>query len=228
MRRLVVRGALLAALLSTSAYAPRVLGNTRTVPPANVMTRIRQFLGVQPRTVSVGGTRSRQQAVVCLLAPGPIQKVGEVSEIQLVQSRPNLVFGTPLNEVEIRSGSAVLWSQLATSKGPIQGRIPWPIAPIVSNQRLELAMRPRGAAGGDWAVLSMKGASAEAQQRYAAALGAIGSNGDHQLRQLDKAIGAGDGALAQALLWVERTPNNSALAALQREQLASCQTASTK
>jgi hypothetical protein len=202
MRLLVVRGALLAALLSTSAYAPRALGNPGTVPPADVMTRIRQFLGVQPRTVSVGGTRSRQQAVVCLLAPGPIQKVGEVSQIQLVESSPNLVFGTPLNEVEIRSGSAVLWSQLATSKGPIQGRIPWPISPIKSNQRLELAMRPRGAAGGDWAFVTLIGGQDSVISKVSDIINKISQGPfNSPLPAIDAAISGGEFNIAIALAW---------------------------
>lgn len=224
MRRLIVRGALVAALLSIDAYASRALGNEGAMPPADVMTRIRQFLGVQPRTVSVGGTRSRGQASVCLLAPGPIQNVGKVSEIQLVESRPYLVFGTPLNEVEIRSGTDVLWSQLATSKVPIQGRTAWPIASVEPNQRLELAMRPRGAAGGDWAVLTLVAASSDDQQRSIAALQTSASNGQLRLQQLDQAVAAGDRALAQALLWAPLTEGDTALAVLQREQQASCKT----
>jgi hypothetical protein len=219
MRRLLVRGALFAALLSTFAYAPRVLGNPGTVPPADVMTRIRQFLGVQPRTVSVGGTRSRQQAVVCLLAPGPIQKVGEVSQIQLVESSPNLVFGTPLNEVEIRSGSAVLWSQLATSKGPIQGRIPWPISPIKSNQRLELAMRPRGAAGGDWAVVHLipKSQSTIIQPDYRPGQSSFSYSGD-----IEDLITKNNPSLLLADVWDVSTDKNPLARDIRKALLDKC------
>ena len=225
MRRLIVRGALLAVLLSTSAYAPRVLGNPRAVPPADVMTRIRQFLGVQPRTVSVGGTRSRGESFVCLLAPGPIQKVGEVSQIQLVQSSPNLVFGTPLNEVEIRSGSSVLWSQLATSKGPIQGRIPWPIAPIKSNQRLELAMRPRGAAGGDWAIVTLIGAGSDVLQRTAVTFEKLAEGDDSShLHAINESISRGEQSLAIALTWTSdgKTSDSIQISAVQAQALNGC------
>ena len=88
-----------------------------------------------------------------------------------------------------------------------------------------LAMRPRGTAGGDWAVVSLEAASLENQQRYAAALLASVGNGELQLQQLDQAAAAADGPLAQALLWAPVTSNNSALVALQREQQASCETA---
>ena len=225
MRRLIVRGALLAVLLSTSAYAPRVLGNPGAVPPADVMTRIRQFLGVQPRSVSVGGTRSQGESLVCLLAPGPIQKVGKVSQIQLVQSSPNLVFGSPLNEVEIRSGSAVLWSQLATSKGPIQGRIAWPIEPIKSNQRLELAMRPRGAAGGDWAIVTLIGAGSDVLQRTAATFEKLAEGDDgSRLYAINESISRGEQSLAIALTWTSdgKTSDSIQISAVQAQALNGC------
>jgi len=225
MRRLIVRGALVAALLSTAAYAPRAIGNSGAEPPADVMTRIRQFLGVQPRTVSVGGTRSRGQASVCLLAPGPIQKVGDVSEIQLVQSRPNLVFGTPLNEVEIRSGSTVLWSQLATSKGPIQGRIAWPIAPVGFNQRLELAMRPRGSAGGDWAVVVLNGAEPDVLKRISSAVQENAKKGgSSRLLAINEAVSRGERGIAIELTWVDdaSSSNSRQIAALQGQARNGC------
>jgi len=72
-------------------------------------------------------------------------------------------------------------------------------------------------------VVKLEAASAEAQQRYAKDAQASARSAELRLQQLDQAAGAGDGALAQALLWAALTPSNSALAALQREQRASCQ-----
>ena len=99
-------------------------------PSRSLMTRVRRFIGTQPRTVSVGGTRSSGNKSVCLLSPGPIRQSSQGPEVVLVDSSPDLVLGSQLNEVEISSGSKVLWNQMATSKRPVDGRILWPIEPI--------------------------------------------------------------------------------------------------
>lgn len=215
----------LAAALLWGAPPDAAWPQKATTPPSSLMGRIRSFLGVQPRSVSVGGTRSNAAQAVCLLSPGPIELRPDGPTVRVVDPQPALVLGSPLNEIELRRGEAVLWSKLASSKMAIGGRLVWPLAPLKPGERLELAMRPRGAAGGDWAVVSLQAASAEDQQRYATALLASGGNGERQLQELDQAAAVGDGPLAQALLWEPVTPNNSELAALRREQQASCETA---
>lgn len=194
---------------------------------SSLMARLRSFLGLQPRLVSVGGTRSKTSLSVCLLAPGPIQSDRDGPTVRVLDPQPTLVLGTPLNEVEIRRGETVLWSQLASSKAPIYGSIPWPLGPLAAGEQLELAMRPKGAAGGDWGVVKLEAASAEAQQRYSQVVLASAGKAELRLQQLDQAAAAGDGALAQSLLWAPLNPSTSALAALQREQQASCETKSS-
>jgi hypothetical protein len=225
MKRPAIQAALIMALVSCSQALAPVWANPSSASSPGLMTRIRQFLGVQPRTVSVGGTRSNAAQAVCLLSPGPIELRPDGPTVRVVDPQPALVLGSPLNEIELRRGEAVLWSKLASSKKAISGRLAWPLAPLKPGERLELAMRPRGAAGGDWAVVSLEGASIEDQQRYATALRVSGGNGVRLEQQLDQAAMVGDGPLAQALLWAPVTSNNSALVALQREQQASCETA---
>ena len=201
----------------------------QVAPSSSLMSRLRNFLGLQPRSVSVGGTRSNSMNVVCLLAPGPIEPGRDGPVVRLLELQPVLAMGSALNEIELRSGEAVLWSRLASSRSPIKGRLAWPLTPLLGGERLELAMRPKGAAGGDWAVVRLEVASAEAQQRYTTALQASVGSTERRLRQLDLAATAGDGALAQALLWAPHTPNSSALTALQREQQVNCKsTTSTR
>ncbi len=212
--------ALLFAFAATAPAAVWAQGNG--TPPNSLMGRIRTFLGVQPRSVSVGGTRSGAAQSVCLLAPGPIETTRSGPAVRVLDPQPALVLGTPLNEIEIRRGETVLWSQLASSKAPISGSIPWPLAPLAAGEQLELAMRPKGAAGGDWGVVKLEAASADAQQRYAQTVLSSADDAEQRLQQLDQAATTGDGALAQALLWAPITSNNNAVTALQREQLASC------
>jgi len=213
----------LLVLLLGAAIPAMVLAQANGSPSSSLMGRIRTFLGVQPRSVSVGGTRSGPAQSVCLLAPGPVESSSSGPSVRLLDPQPVLVLGTPLNEIELRRGQTVLWSRLASSKTPISGSIPWPLAPLAAGERLELAMRPKGAAGGDWGVVKLEAASAEAQQRYAKDAQASASSAELRLQQLDQAIAAGDGAEAQALLWAPLNPSSRALEALQREQQASCE-----
>jgi hypothetical protein len=139
-----------------------------------------------------------------------------------VDPQPALVLGTPLNEIEIRRGETVLWSQLASSKVPISGSIPWPLEALQAGDQLELAMRPNGAAGGDWGVVKLEAASAKVQQRYAETVLDSAGSIELRLQQLDKAAVAGDASLAHALLWAPLTTRSRVQAALQREQQDSC------
>lgn len=218
---------LAAGLLLGSMAGVKGQGTGQSTPPSSLMAKLRRFLGLQPRLVSVGGTRSNATQAVCLLAPGPIEPGRDGLAVRVLDPQPALVLGTALNEIELRRGEVVLWSRLASSKTPISGRLDWPLPPLKPDERLELAMRPKGAAGGDWAVLSLQAANSEDQRRYTAALQASGGYGKQRLQQLDQAAAAGDGALAQALLWAPLTANNSVLTALHKEQLASCKSFSS-
>jgi hypothetical protein len=206
-----------------AAKAPAVVwAQGSAAPPSSLMGRIRTFLGVQPRSVSMGGTRSSSAQNVCLLARGPIESGIDGPSVRVLGTQPSLVLGSKANEIELRRGELVLWSQLASSKTPIRGRLAWPLAPLKSGERLVLAMRPQGAAGGDWAVVSLEIASVEAQHHYATALRISGDSAERRLQLLDQAVTARDGPLAHALLWAPDTESSSSLTTLQRELQTSC------
>lgn len=217
---------LAAALLY--CLAPAASFAQRQAPPSrSLMVRLRSFLGLQPRLVSVGGTRSNTAQTVCLLAPGPMESGPTGAEVRVLDPQPRLVLGHPLNEIELRRGELVLWSQLASSKAPIRGPLPWPLPAMQAGDRLELALRPQGAAGGDWAVVTLEGASAEAQQRYASAVSATASSPEQRLLRIDQAAKSGDAPLAQALLWAPLMTGGGSLEALQTELRSLCTTPPT-
>ena len=157
-------------VLQLGGAAPAVVwAQGSAAPPSSLMGRIRTFLGVQRRSVSVGGTRSGAAQSVCLLAPGPVEPSRSGASVRVLDPQPALVLGTPLNEIEIRRGRTVLWTQLASSKAPISGRLAWPLPPLKPGEQVQLAMRPKGAAGGDWEVVTLEGAPAEDQHHHARA-----------------------------------------------------------
>lgn len=159
---------------------------------------------------------------MCLLAPGPIRDEKGVSRVEVVQAKPDLVLGTALNELEIRSGKGVLWSQQASSRVPIKGRLSWPIAAMQPQQELELAMRPQGSAGSDWAVVRLVGASKEVMALTAEELKATSHGRAKLLQTLEKAAQRGDAATAVALLWEESAVSPPEVNILRQETLGGC------
>jgi len=203
--------------------AQAVEQSSKSRPQQSLMTRLREFIGTQPRSVSVGGTRSAVGQTVCLLSPGPIRQRLQRSEILVVDASPDLVLGSKLNEIEIRSGNKVVWSQMGTSKKAIDGRIPWPIEPIKPRQRLHLALRPRGTAGGDWAHMTLVGAPRSAMQAYHKTLEASSGSPSARLLAVDSAARSQDQSKALALLWAPLpSSTDKTINELRADALASC------
>ena len=188
----------------------------------SLMTRIREFIGTQPRSVSVGGTRSAMGKQVCLLSPGPIRQSSKGSEILVVNATPDLVLGSKLNQIEIRSRNKVLWSEMGTSKKAIDGRISWPITPIKPRQRLQLGLRPRGTAGGDWARITLVGASRAAMKTYQKTLKTSSGSSTARLIAVNSAVKAKDQSKALALLWAPLPSSDRTMKQLRADALASC------
>ena len=214
---------LLAALLSSTFIPTAGAASEKESAPVGVMESIRKFLGIQPRRVSVGGTRSpgTPSPSVCLLAPGPITQVDGKSKVLVVKPKPDLVVGSPLSELQIRSADKVVWAKVATTEGPIPERISWPIAAITPNQTLTLALRPWDADLGDWALVELVGAVADEMER---ATQIIQQSTDAQSRTaaIDEAIQRGDGPTAFALIWSETPIAGDQLSGLRKADADGC------
>jgi hypothetical protein len=222
MARRRYSASLIVALLSSSFILAGASAQPFATQPGSLMSRIRKFLDLQPRSVSVGGTRTGERTEVCVLAPGPIEKVDGVSRVLVVESKPDLVLGTPLNEIQIRSGQAVLWTQLATSRVPIAGRLGWPLPPISPGQQMELGIRPRGSAGGDWAWLKLVGAPQQIMEQTAQVLSISKHSEGLRLKSIDQALQNGDNSVALALIWSETMPPSKSQIDLQEEARRGC------
>jgi len=116
-------------------------------PAASLIQKLRNFLGLNP-PVAVGGSRSDNEKFVCLVSPWPGTPIGV--------STPVLMALGPLNEIRIEKGDQVLWQQRASSTKAIEGVIPWPLKPLEPEEEFTLKIRPQGAAGGDFAIYSMR------------------------------------------------------------------------
>ena len=120
---------------------------TKSPPAASLIQKLRSFLGLNP-PVAVGGSRSDDEKLVCLVSPWPGTPIGV--------STPVLMALGPLNEMRIEKGDQVLWQQRASSTKAIEGPIPWPLKPLEPGEEFTLKIRPQGAAGGDFAIYSMR------------------------------------------------------------------------
>ncbi|MEB3157408.1 MAG: hypothetical protein VKO26_08245 [Cyanobacteriota bacterium] len=132
--------------------------------------------------------------------------------------RPTLFIREPLAEIRLEQGNTPLWSARALQSGPLEGPLPWPLAPLAPGQRLTLRLRPLGAAPDQFASLPLQAAP---RQRLTA--------GDNLLRTLlagpatawrptiEGLLAKGDRALATALLFASEGPSEPALNALRQQ-----------
>ena len=124
----------------------------KSPPAASLIQKLRSFLGLNP-PVAVGGSRSDNEKMVCLVSPWPGTPIGV--------STPVLMALGPLNEMRIEKGDQVLWQHRASSTKAIEGAILWPIMPLEPGEKITLRVRPRGASGGDFASFNFQAADAK-------------------------------------------------------------------
>lgn len=101
------------------------------------------------------GTRGGVAPVVRMITP-EVKSAADGSAIaQALCPTPSIWAETPLAEILLEHEGKVLWQQLATRRQPIEGPIPWPLEPLLPQQHLTIRLRPYGAPGGAYAVLSL-------------------------------------------------------------------------
>ncbi len=129
--------------------------------------------------------------------------------------RPTLFLRDPLAEIRLEQGDTLVWSAFALQDVPLEGPLPWPLAPLAPGQRFTLRLRPLGATPSQFASLLLQAAPS---RRLKA--------GDNLLRALlagpatawrptiEGLLAKGDRALASALLFASEGPDEAALNAL--------------
>lgn len=136
-------------------------------PNATLVQRLRRLLNLSP-PLAVGGSRSGNGISVCLLSPWPTSPATaqKPAVAAVPTTAPTLLPSGPLNEIQILRGNRIAWQRRASSTDPISGPIPWPLEPMQPSEEVLLRLRPRGAAGGDFAELRVQAASPSTWQRY--------------------------------------------------------------
>ena len=185
-------------------------------PPPTLLQRLRELIGLN-RTVHAGGSRSGSAVAVCVIAPRTSLDAAGDGVAVVPLPRPTLLVAEPLNEVRIDRGGKVVFQKRASSTAPIEGPMGWPIEPITPGEELTLLLRPRGASGGDYARITLKGVSAAEQQANEALVSRLGADPKAWLQAVDGALDRQQVALAWALLFAPQDPQSPELDALRQE-----------
>ncbi|MEB3323787.1 MAG: hypothetical protein VKM17_00435 [Cyanobacteriota bacterium] len=181
-----------------------------------LLQRLRELIGLNPRQ-AVGGSRGESATSVCLISPRLEASPAASPPTAVVNlPSPTLLAAGELNEVRLEQNGRLLWQQRASSTTPISGPITWPLAPLSPGQELLLRLRPRGAAGGDFADIRLRAASAD-QQREALALLADPAQ---RLQAVESAASRGRYGLASELVFAPLTRPSKELGALRQELLS--------
>jgi len=208
-RRFVAVAVLLGLLAPQASWA---------APAApSLLQRIRALIGLSKIPVAAGGSRGGSAMAVYLSAPRAniVAQGRAVAVTPLPQ--PTILAADPLNEVRILRGQQVVWQQRASSTTPIEGPISWPIAPIQPGEELTLQLRPRSGIGGDFAVVTLRGAAATEQQAAVALVQRLGTNSGAWLQAVEKALDQEQVPLAWALLFAPQDPSSAQLDGLRQE-----------
>jgi len=161
-----------------------------------LLQQLRELIRPNPPQ-AVGGGRSGAAATVCLITPLFQQDDGAPARAVVSLSRPTLLAAEPLNEVRLLRDGRIVWQQLASSTEPIEGPILWPLDPMRPGETLLLRLRPRGAAGSDFADIQLVAADQDEQQRAQNLL----ADEPSRLAVIEAKARSGRAALASELLF---------------------------
>jgi hypothetical protein len=209
--RFLHRAAALLLALPLLANAPAAGARQPTL-----LQRLREWIGINPRQ-AVGGSRGSSRTSVCLITPRiEASTTGRPPTAVVSLPSPTLLAEGELNEVRLEQDGRTIWQKRASSTAAISGPIAWPLAPLTPGQAMLLRLRPRGAAGGDFADVQLRAASAE-QQREALALLA---NPSARLQAIETAATKGHHGLASGLVFAPLANPSSELTSLRQKMLA--------
>jgi hypothetical protein len=180
-----------------------------------VLQQLRELIGYNPRQ-AVGGSRSGAGSGVCLITPRFQQHADGTAIATVALPEPTLLAAEALNEVRLIRDGRIVWQRRASSTEPIEGPIPWPLQPLAPGDTVLLRLRPRGAAGSDFADIQLVAVSEAEQQRALTLL----SSGQSRLEVVEAEARAGRAALASQLLFAPLDQAPETITLLRQELIA--------
>jgi len=169
------------------------------------------------------GAGRLQAAAVCVLTPRLALNARAEAVAAVPIGAPTILSTEPLEEVRIEREGEVLWQRRALPGEPIEGPIPWPLAPIRPGQRLVLLLRPLGVRKDDFALIELEGDPADRMGRAQRQLDGLGTDPDLWWAAIQRTFDQGDLSLGLALLYALEGPASPRLDNLRRAVfLAGC------
>lgn len=209
---LAARAALAVLVALTLAASPN---GAMAQGQQTLLQQLRELIGYNPRQ-AVGGSRGVAASGVCLITPRFQQQADGTAVAEVVLPEPTLLAAEPLNELRLMKDGWIVWQQRASSTEPIEGPIPWPLQPLQPGETVLLRLRPRGAAGSDFADIQLVAAAADEQQRAQALL----SDARSRLAVIEAEARAGRAALASELLFAPLQEPPRAITRLRQQLIA--------
>ncbi len=206
------RSGLVLLLACFAVGSPAIAEQQLVEPTASLVQRLRRLLNLSP-PLAVGGSRgglgaaSGSEAGICLLSPWPASAgLGLPQSAALVPTAaPTLLAAAPLNEIQLLRQGRIVWQRRASSTAAIEGPVPWPLEPLQPGEQVLLRLRPRSAAGADFAEIRLQAAAAPVLQHYRLLLAELKSHPSRWPVQVEAAL-SGSPALAAALATDPQAP----------------------
>lgn len=154
---------------------------------------------------------------VCVVAPHLQPSSAGEATARVPFGDPTLFAAGGLEEVQVERDGQLLWERQARAFEPIEGPIPWPLAPIRPGETVILRLRPRGAGAGAFASILLTGAPAAEMARASSLRRRLGPRPAAWLTAVRDAIDRGDLALGLGLLFAFDGPSAPDLNALRQE-----------
>ncbi|MBD2549679.1 hypothetical protein H6G65_08790 [Microcystis elabens FACHB-917] len=169
------------------------------------------------------GSTRLQAATVCVLTPRLAFDARAEAVAAVPIGAPTILSTESLEELRIERDGEVLWQRRALPGEPIEGPIPWPLAPIRPGERLVLLLRPLGIPDDDFAIIRLEGDTAERMARAQRELDSLGRDPLAWWAAIQRSFERGDLNLGLALLFALEGPASPRIDNLRRAVfLAGC------
>ena len=201
-------------------------GNSRPAPHrpldgpkvASLVTCLVMAVGHQapgPRALGASTPHSSPtEESVCVIAPRLPPLPDGTARAVVALRAPTLFAQGQFAAVWLEKNGRLLWQRQAGAHGPIEGPMPWPLAPLQPGELLQLRLRPLTAADDSVATVQLMAAPAPVLVRNQALLRSLANDPVAWLGAVNQALNRQDIPLAWGLLFAFEGPRSPELDAL--------------
>jgi hypothetical protein len=157
---------------------------------------------------------SPNEESICVIAPRLTTLPNGTVQAVVALRAPTLFAQGQFAAVWLEQNGRLLWQRQAGAHGPIEGPMPWPLAPLQPGELLQLRLRPLTAANDSVATVQLMAAPATVLARNQALLRNLANDPAAWLEAVNQALNRQDIPLAWGLLFAFEGPRSPELDAL--------------